>query len=111
MPLLRLERISKRFPGVEALTDVDFDLKAGEAHILFGENGAGKSTLISLIAGADVPSSGTMSFKGERLALSSVNEARSLGINAVFQEFSLVPQLTVEENIFLGAEVTSGMSL
>jgi ribose transport system ATP-binding protein len=111
MPLLSLERVSKRFPGVDALVDVDFDLEAGEAHILFGENGAGKSTLISLIAGADVPSAGTMSFRGEKLVLSSVNEARSLGINAVFQEFSLVPQLTVEENIFLGAEVMNGVFL
>jgi ribose transport system ATP-binding protein len=110
-PLLSLEHVSKRFPGVDALVDVDFDLEAGEAHILFGENGAGKSTLISLIAGADVPSAGTMSFRGEKLALSSVNEARSLGINAVFQEFSLVPQLTVEENIFLGAEVMNGVFL
>jgi ribose transport system ATP-binding protein len=107
-PLLRLEGIAKRFPGVDALSDVDFDLKAGEAHVLFGENGAGKSTLISLIAGAELPSGGTMYLRGEKLAPSSVNEARGLGINAVFQEFSLVPQLTVEENIFLGAEMTSG---
>src|SRR5437868_4788265 len=106
--LLQLEGISKRFPGVDALVDVDFDLEAGEAHVLFGENGAGKSTLISLIAGADEPSAGSMYFGGQKLALNSVNEARSLGINAVFQEFSLVPQLTVEENIFLGAEMTNG---
>src|SRR3954451_7670245 len=86
--LLRLEGISKRFPGVDALSDVDFDLKAGEAHVLFGENGAGKSTLISLIAGAEQPSAGTMYFRREKLALDSVNEARNLGINAVFQEFS-----------------------
>jgi ribose transport system ATP-binding protein len=107
-PLLRLEGMSKRFPGVDALIDVDFDLKAGEAHVLFGENGAGKSTLISLIAGAEEPSSGSMHLRGHGIALTSVNEARSLGISAVFQEFSLVPQLTVEENIFLGAEITGG---
>src|SRR5262245_4310547 len=106
--LLRLEGISKRFPGVDALSDVDFDLVTGEAHVLFGENGAGKSTLISLVAGAEQPSAGTIYFKGEKLALASVNEARGLGISAVFQEFSLVPQLTVEENIFLGAEVGAG---
>src|SRR3954451_22136524 len=92
--LLRLEGISKRFPGVDALIDVDFDLKAGEAHVLFGENGAGKSTLISLIAGAEQPSAGSMFLNGERLELHSVNQARELGISAVFQEFSLVPQLT-----------------
>jgi ribose transport system ATP-binding protein len=104
--LLRLEGISKRFPGVEALLDVDFDLKAGEAHVLFGENGAGKSTLISLVAGAERPSAGEMYFRGDKLELTSVSDARARGINAVFQEFSLVPQLTVEENIFLGAELT-----
>src|SRR6185369_10530286 len=106
--LLRVEGISKRFPGVDALSDVDFDLKAGEAHVLFGENGAGKSTLISLVAGAERPSAGEMYFRGDKLQLASVSDARARSINAVFQEFSLVPQLTVEANIFLGAELTSG---
>ena len=106
--LLRMESISKRFPGVEALTSVDFDLRAGEVHVLFGENGAGKSTLISLIAGAERPTSGRFELNGEAVDLRSVQDARQNGISAVFQEFSLVPQLTVEENLFLGAELTSG---
>jgi ribose transport system ATP-binding protein len=107
VPLLRLEAITRHFPGVLALDRVDFDLRPGEVHVLFGENGAGKSTLISIVAGALRPSGGRMFFRGEPLDLASVHHARSLGISAVFQEFSLVPQLTVEENLFLGAEATT----
>lgn len=106
-PLLSVERITKRFPGVLALDQVNFDLRPGEVHVLFGENGAGKSTLISIVAGALRPDGGRMHFRGEPLELSSVYHARSLGISAVFQEFSLVPQLTIEQNLFLGAEETS----
>jgi ribose transport system ATP-binding protein len=104
--LLRLELISKQFPGVLALDNVDFELKAGEVHVLFGENGAGKSTLISLVAGVYRPTQGRIHLRGELVDLGSVHQARQLGISAVFQEFSLVPQLTVEQNLFLGAEVT-----
>ena len=106
-PLLRLERITKRFPGVLALDRVDFDLRPGEVHVLFGENGAGKSTLISILAGALRPDGGRVAFRGKPIGLASVHHARALGISAVFQEFSLVPQLTVEQNLFLGAEETS----
>ena len=105
--LLRLEGIVRRFPGVLALDRVDFDLRPGEVHVLFGENGAGKSTLISVIAGALRPEFGEIRFRGEPVELQSVHHARGLGISAVFQEFSLVPQLTIEENLFLGAEQTS----
>ena len=108
LPLLRLEGITKQFPGVRALDRVDFDLSAGEVHVLFGENGAGKSTLISLVAGALKPTDGRILFKGKPVALDSVHQARALGISAVFQEFSLVPQMTVEENLFLGAETGDG---
>ena len=106
-PLLHLKGITKRFPGVLALDQVDFDLRPGEVHVLFGENGAGKSTLISIVAGALRPDSGQIDFRGKPIDLNSVHHARSLGISAVFQEFSLVPQLTVEQNLFLGAEETS----
>ena len=105
-PILKLVGISKEFPGVLALDAVDFDLRPGEVHILFGENGAGKSTLISLVAGAGRPTAGEIHFRGEAVRLDSVHHARSLGISAVFQEFSLIPQMTVEENIFLGSEET-----
>jgi ribose transport system ATP-binding protein len=111
LPLLRLESVSKQFPGVLALDRVDFDLRAGEVHVLFGENGAGKSTLISMVAGAHKPSSGRILFKGHPVELHSVHQARNLGISAVFQEFSLVPQMSVEQNLFLGAETRSGLLL
>ena len=104
--LLATENVSKEYPGVRALDGVDFDLRAGEVHVLFGENGAGKSTLITILAGANQPTSGRVSFRGEAVDLASVHDARELGISAVFQEFSLIPQMTVEENMFLGSEPT-----
>ena len=102
--LLKLEKISKRFPGVSALSKVDFDLRPGEVHVLFGENGAGKSTLINMVAGALRPTSGEMLFRGKKVHFPNVHSARKRGVHAVFQEFSLVPQLTVEQNLFLGNE-------
>lgn len=102
--LLKLRGITKSFVGVRALDDVDFDLNTGEVHALFGENGAGKSTLINVIAGALTPERGSIELQGHREQLGSVHEARRLGIAAVFQEFSLAPALTVEENLFLGSE-------
>lgn len=106
--LLRLHSISKQFPGVRALTDVDFDLRAGEVHVLFGENGAGKSTLINIIAGSFPPDTGSVELKGQSIRLNSPHHARQLGINAVFQEFSLVPTLSVRDNLFLGREFKRG---
>ncbi|USG61590.1 sugar ABC transporter ATP-binding protein [Sneathiella marina] len=106
-PLLKTDGLTKDYPGIRALDGMNFDLKAGEVHILFGENGAGKSTLISMLAGANTPTSGNIRFNGELVELSSVHKARELGISAVFQEFSLIPQMTVAENLFLGAEPTT----
>ena len=105
-PVLEATAVVKEYSGARALDSVDFALHTGEVHVLFGENGAGKSTLINILAGAQKPTSGTLQFRGEAVRLNSVHEARALGIRAVFQEFSLVPQMTVEENIFLGAEKT-----
>ncbi|TBN53998.1 sugar ABC transporter ATP-binding protein [Hansschlegelia quercus] len=105
-PLLELLKVTKQYPGVTALDGVDFTVRSGEVHVLFGENGAGKSTLISIVAGAIRPTSGALLMNGERLDLGSVHEARSKGITTVFQEFSLVPSMTVEENLVLGAEPT-----
>ena len=102
--LARLERITKRFPGVLALDEVDFDLVRGEVHVLLGENGAGKSTLINVIAGTYAPESGRYLYGGEELRGLSPHRARRLGISPVFQEFSLAPDLTIEENLFLGHE-------
>ena len=107
-PLLETVGISKQYPGVLALDRVDFTLRSGEVHVLFGENGAGKSTLISILAGVQRPTGGEVRFRGARIEIDSVHQARALGISAVFQEFSLVPQMTVEDNLFLGAEILRG---
>ncbi|MDO9250878.1 sugar ABC transporter ATP-binding protein [Hydrogenophaga sp.] len=102
--LLQTIALSKQYPGVLALEGMDFDLRAGEVHVLFGENGAGKSTLISLLAGANTPTSGEIHMHGKRVNFDSVHEARLLGVSAVFQEFSLIPTLSVAQNLSLGDE-------
>ncbi len=106
-PLMELRGVSKRFPGVLALDNISFNLEPGEVHVLFGENGAGKSTLISLIAGVYQPTKGEMLFRGLPVQMHSVHHARSLGVSAVYQEFSLIGQLNVEQNLFLGGEQTT----
>ena len=103
-PLLSVSALAKDYGGFRALDAVDFELRAGETHVLFGENGAGKSTLISILAGAQRQTSGEVRFRGGPVRPRSTLDARELGVGAVFQEFSLAPQMTVEENIFLGAE-------
>lgn len=110
-PILRLEKISKQFFGSYALSDVNFDLYPGEVHAIFGQNGAGKSTLIQTISGDIQPTSGNIFINEERVKIHSVHNARELGISVVFQEFTLVPQLTIEENLFLGAKISSGLFL
>lgn len=107
-PLIRTTGLSKQYPGVLALDGVDFDLRPGEVHVLFGENGAGKSTLISMLAGANTPSSGSIDLKGAPMRFGSVADAQKKGIYTVFQEFSLIPTLSVAENIFLGWEPMKG---
>ncbi len=107
-PLVEMTAITKAFPGVKALDGVNFTLVPGEVHVLFGENGAGKSTLISILAGVYPPSSGQLRINGEAVRFASVKDARAAGIGAVFQEFSLVPTMSVAENIFLGDEPLIG---
>lgn len=102
--LLRLERIVKRFPGVVALNQVDFDLFAGEVHVLFGENGSGKSTLVNVITGVYPRDAGRFICREKEVQNWSPQQALAVGISAVFQEFSLVPDMTVGENLFLGRE-------
>lgn len=106
-PLLQTINLTKDYPGIRALDEMNFELEHGEVHVLFGENGAGKSTLISMIAGANTPTAGEIQFDGQVVELGSVHEARELGISAVFQEFSLIPQMTIAENMFLGVEPTN----
>ncbi|MGH7118955.1 MAG: sugar ABC transporter ATP-binding protein [Acetobacteraceae bacterium] len=101
-PLLALRGISKSFGGVAALKEVDFTLKEGEIHGLVGENGAGKSTLMKIIAGVHAAYQGRMQLAGRIVSFASARDARDVGIGMVHQELSLVPQLTVAENVFLG---------
>ncbi|QIL74235.1 sugar ABC transporter ATP-binding protein (plasmid) [Diaphorobacter sp. HDW4B] len=102
--LLKTVALSKQYPGVRALDAMDFELRSGEVHVLFGENGAGKSTLISLLAGAHTPTSGQILMHGQAVSFANVHQARQHGISAVFQEFSLVPTLSVARNLSLGDE-------
>ncbi len=102
--LLRIEGIRKTFPGVVALDGVDFDLRRGEVHVLLGENGAGKSTLIKMLSGAYTPDAGRITVGGEEVRISGAQDSERLGIATIYQEFNLVPDLTVAENIFLGRQ-------
>ena len=104
MPLLELRGISKTFPGVRALDDVSFPIWAGEIHMLCGENGAGKSSLMKVLCGAYVADEGEFLHHGEKIEIHSTLDARKFGIAVIFQEFSLVPYLSVAQNIFLGRE-------
>ena len=96
-----MKHISKSFPGVKALDDVDFDLRKGEVHVLLGENGAGKSTLMKILAGAYLPDLGEIRIDGQRAHMSSPRSAQRLGIGIIYQEFNLSPYLNVAESIFI----------
>ena len=109
--VLRLERISKRFPGVNALTDIDLTLEKGEIHALLGENGAGKSTLMKILSGIYQPDDGRILIDGETRDFASYNEAVAAGVGIIFQEFSLIPDLNAVENIYLGRELTGSFGL
>jgi ribose transport system ATP-binding protein len=102
--LLQVCGVSKTFPGVQALKDVDLDLRAGEVLAVLGENGAGKSTLIKILGGAHRPDRGTIQIAGQPALLGSPIEAQRAGISIIYQEFNLVPALSARENIFLGRE-------
>ncbi len=101
-PILKLEGISKSFPGVRALADISFDVRPGEVHALLGENGAGKSTLIKIMSGVYQPDAGTLSLDGKPNTFDSPQEAQAAGIATIYQELLLFPELTVAENIFMG---------
>jgi len=99
--ILEMRNISKRFPGIVALKDVSFELKAGEVHVLLGENGAGKSTLVKILTGANADFEGEIVLFGKSQKIESPEHAIDLGISAVYQEFNLIPQLNAGKNIFL----------
>lgn len=106
--LVEMRNITKNFPGVRALNNVDYNLKAGEVHVLLGENGAGKSTLIKILSGVYKRDTGTILLNGETVEIDSPYKAQALGISTIYQEFNLVPRLTVAENIYLGREPLTG---
>jgi ribose transport system ATP-binding protein len=105
-PLIEMRGISKYYPGVVALDNIDFSVEPGEVHALVGENGAGKSTLMKILAGAERASRGEILLDGHPVAIDSPQRAMDLGINIIYQEFNLVPHLSAAENIFLGREPT-----
>ncbi|HAT7506613.1 sugar ABC transporter ATP-binding protein [Citrobacter braakii] len=101
---LQMSHITKRFPGVLALSNVDFALRKGEVHALLGENGAGKSTLMKILSGVYQPDEGDIIFEGQPVTFANPLSAQNAGITIIHQEFNLFPELTVEENIFIGRE-------
>ncbi|CAM2156157.1 putative ribose/galactose/methyl galactoside import ATP-binding protein 1 [Pararobbsia alpina] len=107
--LLRLSRVTKRFPGVLALDGVSFDLRRGEVHAVCGENGAGKSTLMKVISGQYHPDEGQIVYKGQVREFASSLEAQAQGIAIIHQELNLVPHLSVAENIYLAREPRRGL--
>ena len=108
-PLLHMRGISKGFPGVAALSDVEFSARAGEIHALIGQNGAGKSTLMKILAGVYQPDTGEITIDGQPMRFTSPRAALESGIGIVYQDLSLVPKLSVADNIFLGREIGGGI--
>ena len=102
--VLRVEHVSKRYGAVTALTDVNLRLERGEVLSLIGDNGAGKSTLLKIICGFQPPTTGKIILEGQEVHLKSVDHARSLGIDAVYQDLAVINQLTVYQNMFLNRE-------
>ncbi len=108
LPLLQMTGITKRFPGVVANDRVDFELRRGEIHTLFGENGAGKSTLMRILYGLYRPDEGEIKLNGERITIASPADAIRQHIGMIHQHFMLVDTLTVAENVALGEKSTRG---
>ena len=102
--LVTMTGISKRYPGVLALDNANFDLKAGEVHALVGENGAGKSTMMKILSGIVTEDSGKILLEGKAIRLHGPRSAQDLGISIIHQELNLMPDLTIAQNIFIGRE-------
>jgi len=107
--LLEFRHVTKVFPGVKALDDINVDLYPGEVHILVGENGAGKSTLMKVLSGAYTATSGDVIFEGKKIEKNSPQISEALGISMIYQELNLVPELSIAANIFLGHEIKKGL--
>jgi ribose transport system ATP-binding protein len=110
-PLISIKKLSKSFPGVRALHEVQFELMAGEVHALMGENGAGKSTLMKILAGVYTKDSGEIIYNGQPVAFFSPREAQAVGIGIIHQELQLMNHLTVAQNIFIGREPRGRLGL
>lgn len=108
--ILEMRSITKRFPGVVALQDVNLQVRRGEIHAVCGENGAGKSTLMKVLSGVHPAGTyeGEIHFESKAVSFSSLNDSEHLGIVIIHQELALVPHLSVAENIFLGNEKSHG---
>ena len=102
--ILEMQGIKKSFVGVEVLHGVDLDLRAGEVHAIVGENGAGKSTLMKTLAGVHPPTEGTIRIDGQEVSFAHPAQAQAAGIGIVYQEFNLLPDRSVAENVFVGRE-------
>ena len=110
-PIVALHKLCKSFEGVQALKNIDFSIYPGEIHCLAGENGSGKSTLIKVISGVHSPDSGTIEFGTEKVRKISPREAIAHGIQVIYQDFSIFPNLTVAENLALNAQIASGKKI
>ena len=108
---VRMRNVSMRFGGVRALDDVHLDVSPGEVHALLGENGAGKSTILKILRGVQPPTSGTVEIGGVPLATFTAEAARNAGVAMAFQEMSLIPTLTVAQNVFLNREIMTSSGL
>jgi erythritol transport system ATP-binding protein len=104
VPVLAARQIEKRYPGTLALAGVDFSVAPGQVHALIGENGAGKSTLVKILAGVEQPTSGQLTYCGAPIRFDSPSDAGALGIDMIHQELQLFPDLSIEENLFVGRE-------
>ncbi len=109
--MLEARGVGKRFPGVVALDDVSFTLRAGETHALVGENGAGKSTLIKVLTGVHRPDGGELLLSGRPVRFARPSEAQEAGISTIYQEVNLVPLMSVARNVFLGREPKNRLGL
>jgi ribose transport system ATP-binding protein len=109
--ILKLDRITKSFPGVKALQGINLEVARGEIHALLGENGAGKSTLMKILSGIYQPDEGTITLDGKEQQFANYHDAVAAGVGIVFQEFSLIPYLNAVENMFLGRELRNGVGM
>src|SRR3984893_2845310 len=106
-----MQGITKSFYGVPVLSEADLDCQAGEIHAIVGENGAGKSTLMKILAGAYQPDAGTIRLNGREVHFGHPGEAKAHGVSLIYQEFTLLPERTVAQNIFLGREPRHGLAV